>query len=291
MSTGADSRPLSLLDRLHQDQPLVAVELRPPRSGLSRTQSMDLWIDMYHSLRRLVAHDTIVFLTDNAVGQAEEENLYHLTTNLAGEITPAKLVPFLTSKHSLKYCNMYATRAASHGFEALTVLGGDKAVGPPRCVPHAYELRMLLRERIPSLSLGGWVNPHRNAKEQVEFLLRDDFTADFYLTQIVSHHSIDLVEQFLNEATRRHVPYPGVFGVFLYRSAKAQTLQRLNEFFPVPSEGITADFESGVSAEEICARSIRALREIGVTKVYVSNLGLRSAAERYRRIVAAIEST
>ena len=77
----------------------------------------------------------------------DRENLYHLTTNLAGEITPTKLVPFLTSKHSLEYCNMYATRAASHGFEALTVLGGDKTVGPPRCVPHANELRIMLRER------------------------------------------------------------------------------------------------------------------------------------------------
>ncbi len=289
MSVPSGSSSVTLLDRLRSDRPLISVELRPPRSGLSRMQSMDLWIDMYHSLRRLASHDTIIFLTDNAVGQAEEENLYHLTTNLAGEITPGKLVPFLTSKHPLEYCNMYATRAASHGFEALTVLGGDKSVGPPRCVPHANELRILLRQRVPSLGLGGWVNPHRDAAEQVGFLMRDDFMADFYLTQIVSHHSIDAVERFLNEAARQNVPYPGVFGVFLYRSANEKTLSRLNEFFPVPIEGITRDFADGANAEEICARSIRALRDVGVTKVYVSNLGLRRANERYQRIVEAID--
>ncbi len=285
------SPTLPLLDRLRRDDPLVAVELRPPRSGLSRMQSMDLWIDMYHSLRRLASHDTIIFLTDNAVGQAEEENLYHLTTNLAGEITPAKLVPFLTSKHSIEYCNMYATRAASHGFEAVTVLGGDKSVGPPRCVPHAYELRGLLRERIPSLGLGGWVNPHKDATQQVGFLMREDFGADFYLTQIVSHHSIRAVERFLGEAARQNVPYPGVFGVFLYRSANAKTLERLNEFFPVPAEGITRDFASGMSAEDICAKTVRELRALGATKVYLSNLGLRRADERYRRILASVGSS
>ena len=42
-----------------------------------------------------------------------------------------RLVPFLTSKHSLDYCLMYADRASAHGFGALTVLGGDRTVGQP----------------------------------------------------------------------------------------------------------------------------------------------------------------
>ncbi|MGH2709072.1 MAG: hypothetical protein ACRDJK_12380, partial [Actinomycetota bacterium] len=170
MSTSSRAPASSVLQRLREDKPLAAVELRPPRTGLSHAESMDVWIDMYHAIQRLARRDTITFLTDNAVGLSEEENLAHLTANLAGDVDPARIVPFLTSKHSVEYCLMHATRAASHGFEALTVLGGDHTVGPPRCVPHARELRRLIRRRVPALNLGGWANPHRDAAEQVDFL-------------------------------------------------------------------------------------------------------------------------
>jgi hypothetical protein len=273
------------LDRLRRDGSLVAVELRPPPAGLARAAGMDTWIDMYHSLRWFARADTLVFLTDNAVGEAEEENLQHLTTNLAGEGDPARLVPFLTSKHSLEYCLMYAARAASHGFKALTVLGGDRIVGPSRCVEFAYRLRQLIRERVPGLALGGWANPHRDAAEQVTFLLRPEYTAEFYLTQVVSHHSIRAVEAFVREARRREVPMPGVFGVFVYRSAKPATLEKLRRFFPVPAAALTQEFATGATPEEICARTIRALRDVGVERVYVSNLGVRRPEERYRKLM------
>ncbi len=252
---------------------------------MSYDASVDAWIDMYHSIRRLARQDTLIFLTDNAIGQAEEENLAHLTANLAGELAPARIVPFLTAKHSLEYIQLYAARAASFGFEALTVVGGDATGGLPRCFPHAYQLRRWLRQRVPSLDLGGWVNPLRDPVEQVDFLLSPELEAEFFLTQIVSHHSIDKVEHFLAEARRRGVTYPGVFGVFLYRSANPRTLQLLGNFFPVPAEGIARDFEEGLSPEEICARSIRELREVGVDKVYVSNLGFDRPDVRYRKIL------
>jgi hypothetical protein len=275
----------SVLQRLREDRPLATVELRPPRTGLSSADTMELWIDMYHSIQRLTRHDTIIFLTDNAVGLSEEENLAHLTANLAGDVDPSRIVPFLTSKHSIEYCLMHASRAASHGFEALTVLGGDHTVGPPRCVPHARELRSLIRRRTPKLDLGGWANPHRPAAEQVDYLLDDRFEAEFYLTQVVSHHSIRAVEGFLNEARRRGVPHPGVFGVFLYRSANPATLARLGDFFPVPAAELTREFEAGLTPEEICAKTVRALREVGADKVYLSNLGFEQVDARYRRIV------
>jgi hypothetical protein len=284
MLTG--SRPgTSVLERLREDRPLASVELRPPRTGLSSADSMELWIDMYHSIQRLARRDTVIFLTDNAVGLSEEENLGHLTANLAGDVDPRHIVPFLTSKHSIEYCLMHASRAASYGFEALTVLGGDHTAGPPRCVPHARELRTLIRRRVPRLNLGGWANPHRPAEEQVDFLLDPRFEAEFYLTQIVSHHSIGAVERFLTEARRRGVSYPGVFGVFLYRSPNPATLAKLNDFFPVPAAELTRDFEAGLSPEEICAKSVRMLREIGADKVYLSNLGFSQVDTRYRRIV------
>src|SRR5713101_5784898 len=64
----------SVLRRLREDRPLAAVELRPPRTGLSGAETMEVWIDMYHSIQRLARRDTIMFLTDNAVGLSEEEN-------------------------------------------------------------------------------------------------------------------------------------------------------------------------------------------------------------------------
>lgn len=275
----------SVLTRLREPRPLVAVELRPPRSGMSYADSVDAWIDMYHSLRRLARLDTLVFLTDNAIGQAEEENLAHLTANLAGELTPSRIVPFLTAKHPLDYIQLYAARAASYGFEALTVVGGDQGAGPPRSFPHAYQLRRWIRDRMPSLNLGGWVNPLRDPLQQVDFLLDPTFEAEYYLTQIVSHHHLDRVEAFLAEARRREVPHPGVFGVFLYRSANPRTLDLLGRYFPVPAEGIIRDFEAGLSAEEVCARTIRGLREVGVEKVYVSNLGFDRPDARYRNLL------
>ena len=51
--------------------------------------------------------------------------------------------------------------------------------------------------------------------QQVDFLLHPEFEAEFYLTQVVSHHSIREVERFLAEARRRGVACPGAFGVFL----------------------------------------------------------------------------
>jgi hypothetical protein len=288
MTTGSTPGQTSVVRRLREDRPLVAVELRPPRTGLSYGASVDAWIDMYHSIRRLARQDTLIFLTDNAVGLAEEENLAHLTANLAGELAPARIVPFLTAKHSLDYVRLYAARAASHGFEALTVVGGDQSAGAPRCMEHAYQLRRWIRERVPSMDLGGWVNPLKDPVRQVDFLLARDFEAEFYLTQIVSHHSIGKVERFLDEARRRGVPHPGVFGVFLYRSANPRTLQQLSSFLPVPAEEITREFGEGLSPEAICARSIRALREIGVDKVYISNLGFDRPDARYRRILEQV---
>jgi hypothetical protein len=248
---------------------------------------MDVWIDMAHEVRRLMRWDTLLFLTDNAVGAAEEENLRHLAANLAVEVSPARVVPFLTSKHPLEYCSVYAARALARGYQALTVLGGDTRVGAPRCVAHAYELRRHLRGRVPGLALGGWVNPHRDPVRQVEYVLDSDFTAEFFLTQIVSHHDLPAVEAFLREADARGLSLPGVFGVFYYRSANPRTLGRLRHFLPVPAAELTREFAAGRTAEAICGETIRALRALGIDRIYLSNLGVRGAAERYERILDA----
>jgi hypothetical protein len=241
-------------------------------------EGMDAWIDTYHSVRRLTREGTMVFLTDSAVGTAEEDNLRHLVTNLGPDAPRDGVVPFLTSKHALDYCLAYGDRAAQQGFPALVVLGGDKNVGTPRCVDHAWQLRAAIRERQSGLVLGGWANPHADAAWQADLLAAPEFSGEFFLTQVVSHHHADQVARFVAECDRRRVTMPGVFGVFYYRSARPATLAMLREFLPVPVEGLTADFERGLSPTEVCALTIRTLMGVGVRRFYISNLPVTRAA-------------
>lgn len=287
MKVQATPRAL-ILEALSAPGPLVTVELRPPRSDLGQQAGMSAWIDLHHTLGRLTRDELFVFLTDNAVGAAEEENLAHVGANVGDSVDLRRIVPILTCKHTLEYCETFAVRAASDGFDALTVLGGDTSVPPPRCVPHGRDLREILRARVPTLALGGWANPHRDAGEQVGFVGAPDAYADFALSQIVSHYALDGVERFLEATERSGVRVPVVFGVFYYRSANPATLSTLGQFFPVPARELTAEFESGASAEEICARSIRELRRVGADKVYVSNLGNRGAGRRLARILERV---
>ena len=246
---------------------------------------MDAWIDTYHAVRSLTRNGTYVFLTDSAVGLKEEDNLRHLVINLGPEVGRSGVVPFLTCKHPLDYCLRYADRALHHGFDALVVLGGDKSVGPPRCVEHAWQLREEIRQRVPDLALGGWANPHGDCASQVGHLLDEHANAEFYLTQIVSHHSRASVERFLSEAERQGLTIPGMFGVFYYRSANARTLHTLRDFLPVPTDELTREFGEGATPDEVCARSIRGLIDAGVRHFYVSNLPLGRAAATLRRVM------
>jgi 5,10-methylenetetrahydrofolate reductase len=276
----------TLIEALHGRDPVIAAELRPPRAELESAASIDAWIDTYHAVRGLARAGTFVFLTDSAVGLREEDNLRHLVANIGSDLPRSRLVPFLTCKHPLDFCLAYADRAHHHGFEALVVLGGDKSVGPPRCVTHAWQLREEIRRHQPDLALGGWANPHASAAAQVGHLLDSRATAEFYLTQIVSHHSRAKVEAFLEEADRRGLRLPGLFGVFYYRSANPKTLATLRDFLPVPAEELTREFGEGASADEICARSIRALMEAGARHFYISNLPLGRAAATLERVLA-----
>ena len=277
-----------LLDRLHAPGPLVSVELRPPRTQMGRTETMDAWIDLHHGVQRLLRQDRIVFFTDSAVGVPEEENLGHLSANLGGEVEPWPLVPFLTTKHPRDYCITYARRAWAGGIRGLTVLGGDRHAGPPRCVPFARDLRVILRREVPGLALGGWANPGRNPEEQAAFLHPDRAEADFFLTQIVSHHRLDEVERFLAALDAQGIGIPGIFGVFFYRSANPRTLERLSAFLPVPAGELTEEFAAGATAEEVCARTVRELARIGARRVYISNLEARRVERTLDRILAAV---
>jgi len=93
----------------------------------------------------------------------------------------------------------------------------------------------------------------------------------------VSHHDASHVEKFVSAAERRGLSLPGVFGVFFYRSANAKTLEILKSFLPVPADGLRKDFASGASAEEVCAQTIRTLRDAGARHFYISNLPIGRA--------------
>jgi len=277
-----------LVEQLKSGRPVIAAELRPPRAELATAASMDAWIDTYHAVRGLTRAGTFVFLTDSAVGMKEEDNLRHLVINLGSDVPRSHVVPFLTCKHTTEYCLAYADRARHHGFESLVILGGDKHVGPVRCVEHAWQLREMIRARESALALGGWANPHANVAAQVQHLLEDRVTAEFYLTQIVSHHSRPAVERFLAEGERRNLTLPGMFGVFYYRSANARTLETLREFLPVPVDELREEFAQGATPDSVCARSIRELTAAGVRHFYVSNLPVGRAASTLARVLAMV---
>ena len=271
--------PSDLLTALQSGASVIGAELRPPRAELETNEGMGAWIDTYHAVKRLTSQGTFVFLTDSAVGAAEEDNLRHLVTNLGRDVPRERIVPFLTTKHPMDYCLSYAERAHQSGFPALVVLGGDKSVGAPRSVEHAWRLRQMLRARDHTLTLGGWANPHAPPERQVDFLTAADFHAEFYLTQIVSHHQMPAVSKFLDAASRRGLTLPGLFGVFFYRSANPRTLATLKDFLPVPAEGLTREFGDGRTAEEVCARTIRTLLDAGARHFYISNLPLGRAQQ------------
>ena len=279
---------MSLAVALNSQPTVIAAELRPPRAELGSREGMDAWIDMYHAVRSLARRDVRVFLTDSAVGTQEENNLRHLVTNLGRDVARDHVIPFLTSKHSLDFCLSYAEQAWQHGFPSLVVLGGDKSVGRPRCVEHAWQLREQIHAHVPRLSLGGWANPYADAATQVEYMADECFTAEYYLTQIVSHLNVAPVARFVEETARRGLDKPGMFGVFYYRSANPKTLAALSQFLPVPVEGLVREFGAGATSVDVCARTLRAMMDAGARHFYISNLPLHSAAATLGEILDRI---
>jgi hypothetical protein len=208
-----------LIEALEKTPNVLSVELRPPRAELDAAAGMDAWIDTYHAVRGLVRDGMFVFLTDSAVGAKEENNLRHLVINLGTDVPRSHVIPFLTTKHTREYCLSYAEHALHQGFPTMVVLGGDKSVGPPRCVEHGWQLREDIRVHVPQLALGGWANPHQSPSAQVGYLRDPRFTGELFLTQVVSHHDLPRVEAFLTAQQQTGVSTPGIFGVFYYRSA------------------------------------------------------------------------
>jgi 5,10-methylenetetrahydrofolate reductase len=267
---------------------LLNVEMCPPRMDLPIEDSVEAWIDSNKLMRKITSLGRFVFMTDGAIGRREEPNLRHVMINLGSDADRSRIIPILTTKHSLEYCLEFAKRSFALGFTSLVVLGGDKSDDAPRCVEHAYELRRLIRQSVPGITLGGWASPH-GGRRQVEFILHPEYSADFYMAQIVSHYQTRAIDEFLNETAKLGVKIPGIFGVFYYRSASDRTFSLLSKFFPIPVEELKRDFKAKVNPEEICALSIHALLQRGVKNVYISNLPMATATQQFGRIEARVE--
>ena len=233
-----------------------------------------------------------MFLTDSAVGLKEEDNLRHLVINLGSDVPRSRVVPFLTCKHPLDYCLAYADRAHQHGFESLVVLGGDKIVGPPRCVEHAWQLR----EADSASARRSWrsaAGPTRTSMPaaQVSHLLDDRVNAEFYLTQIVSHHSRGTSSASSTKRTAGASRCRACSASSTTGQRIRKTLAALQQFLPVPVEALTREFADGATADEVCARSIRALTDAGVRHFYISNLPLARAAATLHRVMSLARRT
>ena len=50
----------------------------------------------------------------------------------------------------------------------------------------------------------------------------------------------------------------------------------------MPIEGLTREFGAGASAEDVCARTIRAMMDVGARHFYISNLPPGKSANRVR---------
>src|SRR5262249_10085389 len=199
---------MSLLKALHGPKKfLLNVEMCPPRMDLPLRQSVDAWIDSNRLIRRITSLGRFVFMTDGAIGRREEPNLRHVMINLGKDADRSHIVPILTTKHSLEYCLEFAQRSYTLGFTSLVVLGGDKSDDTPLCVEHAYELRRLIRQKVPGLILGGWASPH-GGRRQVDLMLHPEYSADFYLAQIVSHYQGQAIDDFVNETVRLGMRIP-----------------------------------------------------------------------------------
>ena len=143
----------------------MTVELRPPRAELESATGIDAWIDTYHAVSSLARQNVRVMITDSAVGAQEENNLRHLVANL-GLRNGAAPTSSRFSRASIRWSSVWATptRPLITAFRRVVVLGGDKHVGRPRCVEHAWQLREHIRTRHPELELGGWANPNAAAR-------------------------------------------------------------------------------------------------------------------------------
>ena len=66
------------------------------------------------------------------------------------------------------------------------------------------------------------------------------------------------------------------------------TLDLLSHFLPVPAESLAAEFAAGATPVDICARTLRAMMDVGVRHFYISNLPLLRASSTLNAILERV---
>jgi len=246
------------------------------------------WIDTYHAVKRLTHEGTYVFLTDSAVGTPEEDNIGTWWPTSAGRAAqrvgavpdveaPARLLPVVRRP-----------RVASKQIPALVVLGGDRTIGPPRCVEHAWQLRSAIRSRQPEAAAGRLGrNPHADAGPPGGAAGRARVHRRVsFLTQIVSHHHAAGVERFVKELERREVrraracsecSSTGAPSRRQWRCSRSSCRSRV--------EALTREFAGGATLSMSGARTVRTLLDAGARHFYISNLPLERTSETLAQIL------
>ena len=79
-----------------------------------------------------------------------------------------------------------------------------------------------------------------------------------------------------------------MFGVFYYRSANPRRSTQLSQFLPVPVEALAAEFAAGATPVDVCARTLRAMMDVGVRHFYISNLPLLGASATLNAILERV---
>ena len=62
-------------------------------------------------------------------------------------------------------------------------------------------------------------------------------------------------------------------------------------FLPVPAEGLTREFAAGATPEDVCARTIRTLIDVGARHFYISNLPLGRAQATLADVLSKVGVT
>ena len=190
-----------LVEQLKSGTPVIAAELRPPRAELETAASMDAWIDTYHAVRGLTRGGH-VRLPDRQrrrpEGRRQPPPPRHQSRHRRAALA-RRPVPDLQA-HVGVLPRLRRSRAAPR----LRVAGGPRRRQARRAAA-LRRARLAAARDDPRARAGAGARadgPIRtaNAAAQVQHLLDDRVTAEFYLTQIVSHHSRPAVERFLAEA-------------------------------------------------------------------------------------------
>ena len=257
---------MSFVDALGRDSLVIAAELRPPRAELGPAAGMDAWIDTYHADPRAGAPRP-VRLSDRQrrrlAGRGQPPASRHQSRADVGRSRADRAVPHVEA-HA-RVLPAYAERARQHGFPALVVLGGDKASARRAASSMRGSCaRPSARAAGRSRSAAGPIRMRRPTR-QVGFLLDDHAHADFYLTQIVSHHDRARCRAFLGEGGSARAS--GCPASSACSTTAAPTRRTLNDARASSCRcrwtHCRAEFASGADAVDICARTVRALVDEG----------------------------